>query len=175
VGYQSVPNPVCNDQVSGVDVPFGMSLEICEHDGGSPKGYGKCRRFLPGSSGVGDDMNDKGSVFKVENRMFGYINERDFDSDWDIPIGISYSTPAGLLGPIQPMPGRISARTWIDEDYSIPLPSTCPHPVVVELTKNNQAEWDSDLKNNLLHVHLSARKKPMFGEGNWVGIEIVCR
>src|SRR5437016_51082 len=58
-GYQGLPNPACNDTASGVDVPFGMSLEICEHDGQGSAGLGKCRRFLPGMSGVGDDMNDK--------------------------------------------------------------------------------------------------------------------
>lgn len=172
-GYQGLPNPACNDTTSGVDVPFGMSLEICEHDGQGSAGLGKCRRFLPGASGVGDDMNDKGTSFKVERRMIGYMNSADYPIGVRITIGASSNNPG--VQPLSPY-GKIGYDgTWITQENHIPLPSSCPNPRVIETTKNGDADWGSSIKNNVLNLWMHIQPKNPIGANNWVGIEIVCQ
>ena len=169
-GRQGLPNPACNDTTSGVDVPFGMSIEICEHDGQGSAGLGKCRRFLPGMNFVGDDMNDKGTTFIVEPRMIGYMNSADFPTGIKIFIGLSGSDFGNLSAS-----GSIGYDgTWIKEDYSIPLPSSCSAPKVVETTKNGDASWSSSTQSGRLNLHLQIKPKAPFGGNNWVGIEVLC-
>ena len=171
-GYQGLPNPACNDTTSGVDVPFGMSLEICEHDGQGSPGLGKCRRFLPGRSGVGDDMNDKGTSYKVEKRMFGYLNSADYPTGISIMIGVSGQDPG--VGPLSPT-GKISYDgTWINQENHIPFSSSCRNPTVVEITRSGDAEWGRSITNNTINTWMRVRPKAPFGANNWVGIEIVC-
>lgn len=53
----------CNDKISLVTVPIGMSARICEHDGQGSSGWGLCRDFGAGTSYVGNDLNDQGTTF----------------------------------------------------------------------------------------------------------------
>jgi hypothetical protein len=168
-GYQGLPNPNCNDSTSAVDVPFGMSLEICEHDGKGSKGLGKCRRFLPGLSTVGEDLNDKATSYKVEKKMIGYLNSKDFDTG--IQIGV---TANGTIdGPKVKADLGADSREIV-EDYSIELPPSCPHPTVIEGTKAGDAHWGYSIANNRLTLWLRVKSRGFMGANNWVGVEILC-
>jgi hypothetical protein len=169
---QNIPDPgYCNDTTSGVDVPFGMSVEVCENGVGDPHGLGKCRRFLPGMNNVGDDLNDKASSFLVDNKMVGYMNSADYPTG--IKIGINFSgsdfnnlSPGGSIG---------YDEGWFYQNSVIPLPSSCPNPHIVELTKAGDASWYSKVENNQLKLNLRVKNKSLFGANNWVGVEIVCQ
>jgi hypothetical protein len=173
IGRQGLPNPACNDTTSGVEVPFGMSIEICEHDGQGSAGLGKCRRFLPGRNGVGDDMNDIGTTFIVDPKMIGYMNSADYPTGISITIGVSSNNPG--VTPLSPYGKIWYDGTWILQENHIPLPSTCPKPTVVETTKNGDAAWGSSVTNNVLNVWMRIKPKQPFGANNWVGIEIRCQ
>jgi len=161
----------CNDTATAVYVPFGMSVELCEHDGQSPAGLGKCRRFLPGTTNVGSDMNDKASSFLVEPSMFGYLNSVDFDSGFG---PITFGVSAGDDGVHATGGISLQGNSTINMDYNIPLPAKCLQPTVRETTKANDATWGSQIKNGVLHVGLSIKTKGLFGPNNWVGVEIKC-
>jgi hypothetical protein len=148
-----------------------MSIEICEHDGQGSAGLGKCRRFLPGMNSVGEDMNDKGTTFLVEPRMIGYMNSTDFPTGIKIFIGLSGSD----FGNLKPSGSIGYDGTWIKEEYSIPLPTSCPSPRVVETTKNGDGSWSSSIQNGRLDLRLQIKPKAPLGGNNWVGIEVLCR
>jgi hypothetical protein len=168
-GYQGLPNAACNDQISAVDVPFGMSIEICQHDGQGKSGLGKCRRFLPGVSGLDEELNDKGTSFKVENKMICYLNSADYSPG--VKIEITSSNASGSME----TDGSIGYDNgWIIQRYSVTLPSHCSKAKVVETTKAGDADWGYHISNNRLGLFLKIRARKVFGGNNWIGVEIIC-
>lgn len=161
----------CNDKTSTVEVPFGLSAELCEHDGQGSSGLGRCRRFLPGTYFVGNDFNDIVTSVLVERRMVAYLSSADLPTSWR--VGISLSGPTE--GPLKP--GMIigSDGGGMNMDYDIPLQPGCGHPRLVELTKANSANWSGGVTNGRLKLHLHVDFKALFGANNWVGVEIQCQ
>jgi hypothetical protein len=166
--HQIIDAP-CNEEISAVEVPFGMSVDVCEHDGRGSSGRGKCRRFLPGTYFVGSDFNNIGTSFLVENKMIGYLNSADLPTSWRVRL------KRHTEGPLKP--GMIITSDWngMNMDYDIPLPSSCAHPNLVETTKANSAKWNGRVENGRLKLHLHVDFRGLFGADNWVGVEIKCR
>lgn len=173
-GVQGHPNGECNDTTSAVDVPFGMSIKLCEHDGQGSSGFGKCRTFLPGITPVGEEFNDKATSYFVEKRMIGYLNSGDFASPINIFIGVSIdSQGTGGQGTHPATP--IGWRSYpISQEYTIPLPASCLNPKVIETTKNGDSSWYSYTKNNVLFIGLEVKPHLPLSGRNWVGVEILC-
>ncbi len=162
----------CNDKTSALTVPFGMSVKMCENDGEGPSGLGRCRQYLPGVFYVGDDMNDVGTSFFVDNRMVGYLNSADFPTDWLVGVAgtVDLSSGKGSTGLQLSSSGR-----EVSESYSIDLPASCRSPRVVELTKANDASWGAHVEGQKLKLSLRVRYRHLAGPNNWVGVEIVCK
>lgn len=167
---RQVIDGACNDKTSTVQVPFGVSVEVCEHDGQGEAGLGRCRRFLPGTYFVGSDFNDIATSFLVERRMVAYLNSADLPTSWQ--IGVSLSGPTD--GPLKP--GMIigSDGGGMNMFYDVPLQPGCKHPKLLETTKANQASWSGGVANNRLKLTLHVDYKGLLGANNWVGVEIQC-
>ncbi len=167
-GRREGPNPwACNDRISGLDVPFGMSAEICEHEG---PGLGKCRRFLPGRSFVGSDLNDKATTFLVDPKMIGNLDSNDYPPGFFISIGISGSID-------NPRAGGSIGYDGTDLVYhdAIPLPNTCLNPHVITTSKRNDGSATSFVKDGILNVTMRVKPTPPFGSSSQIGIEIKCQ
>ena len=170
-GTYQIIDAQCNKEISAVEVPFGMSVNICELDGRGSSGRGRCRRFLPGTYFVGTDFNNIATSLLVENKMIAYLNSADLPPSWRISLRLS-RPPEGPL-----KPGMIvgSDGSGTNMDYDIPLPSSCAHPNLVETTKANSANWNGRVENGRLKLHLRVDFRGLFGADNWVGVEIQCR
>lgn len=161
-------DPRCNDKMSGLRVPFGMSVRLCEHDGGGGA-YGACQGFPPGEHYVGDDLNARGVTFvEVSDGMAVYMSTDEATVPGAVNFKVNVTVPDG-----EP---KVSVSVsldsdWYHKDYSIPLPKGC-NVQVWESTKLNDATWNHSVTNDVLKIRLSV--KPGAGHRNWVGVAFRC-
>jgi hypothetical protein len=166
------PVAACDNNISGVDVPFGLSAEICEFRGAGSEGSGRCRRFMPGRTFVGEDMNDIASSFQVEDGMIAYMNSSHFPTGVTVTVGVSGNDPGvGSIGPLFSV-GRDG--TWITQAYNIALPESCTQPTFRATTQNGEAEWSKDVRGRHATINLRIKPKAPFGPNNWVGVKMDC-
>lgn len=173
-GQRHFPPEGCNDKVSGVTVPIGMTARICEHDGQGSDGEGLCRDFGGGTSYVGNDLNDQGTSFFVsDNGSYFYLTTADDEVPSALNVGVTWTSNGdGKNGGFSV--SITASRDWYTKSYSIPLPDWCAHPDVFESTKANDAEWKSTISSGILKIEMRVRPRLPFSSNNWVGVGVRC-
>lgn len=146
-----------------------MSVEICQHRGGT----GRCRRFLPGKTFVGLDMNDIATSFKVDREMIAYVNSNWFPSGVTISFGVSGHDPG--FAPLSPFFGIGYDGEWIKQEYKVKLPASCPQPTF-SLTSgpNGDADWSKVVRDMQATITLRVKPPIPTRPGNWVGLKMTC-
>jgi hypothetical protein len=165
--------PGCNDKVSGVRVPFGLTARICEHDGEGPAGWGLCRDFPPGDHFVGNDLNDRGTSFWVTDKQMTFYFTSAAD---EVPPAFRFAVnyKGNLDGNGQLSVDLNFDQTWYTKTYEYRLPQWCMNPQLWEATKANAAEWQHQLSGGVLRIVLRVKDRVPFGPNNWVGVGVRC-
>ena len=164
----------CNDKVSGVLVPFGLTAKICEHDGTGKTGWGLCRTFPPGGQYVGNDLNDRGTSFWVSDQVMSfYFTSADDEVPPALNGGVFYEGTTDGNGKFRVELGLNT--DWYTKSYEYSLPTWCAHPDVWESTKNNNAQWGYSVSGGVLKITLQVKPRLPFGANSWVGVGVRCK
>jgi hypothetical protein len=175
---RQTPRPGCNDKTSGVTVPFGLQVRMCDHDGrGRPTPWGACHDFSPGYHPVPSSFNDKASslwVFEV-NEMYFYFTSASDEVPSSLTAGVFYEATTD-----DPGGGHFKVKfgmdqNWYTKVYELVLPSWCANPDVWETTKNNDASQTHAINNGVLRMELKVQPTAPFGATNWVGVGVRCK
>ena len=158
-------HPIPNDTLSSLQVPFGLCVDLWEHETGGIK-----RNYQSGDHHyVGDDFNDRCSYIQVFPWTDIYLST----DDPSVPAWISSETITSHnkgAGDSYVISATIN-NGWYSKTttYNVPAGRSIN---VWEATRSGDANWSHTFDGSVLTVTVSVHVRGAFAARNWIGVRV---